>query len=234
VVIKASARKRESDVELILLAIFYGRLSLVMTQPLFFDQSDDVETLPEGMRYREQLIGPTEERALLARVRELPFKEFEFHGHKGKRRTVSFGWQYVFSGRGRLKKAYDIPEFIFPLRAIAAKFAQLEAESLQHVLVIECGPGAGIGWHRDKPVFGEVIGVSLLAPCVLRFRRKLAAESLDKTRPPNRTTWQRVNLPAAPRSAYHLTGRARTQWEHSILSVEQLRYSITFRTLHAL
>jgi alkylated DNA repair dioxygenase AlkB len=202
-----------------------------MTQPLFFNQP--VETLPEGMRYREQLIAPPEEKALLTRVRELPFKEFEFHGHKGKRRTVSFGWQYEFSGRGRLKKANDIPEFILPLRAIAAKFARMEPESLQHVLVIEYGPGAGIGWHRDKPEFGEVIGISLLAPCVLRFRRKVAAENLDKARPPKRATWQRVNLPAEPRSAYHLTGPARSEWQHSILSVDQLRYSITFRNLRA-
>jgi alkylated DNA repair dioxygenase AlkB len=205
-----------------------------MTHPLFFDQPDEMGSLPEGMRYRAQLIAPPEETALLTRVRELPFKEFEFHGHKGKRRTVSFGWQYEFSGRGRLQKANDIPEFILPLRAIAAKFAHMEPESLQHVLVIEYGPGAGIGWHRDKPVFGEVIGISLLAPCVLRFRRKVAAEAFDKDRPRKRATWQRVNLPAEPCSAYHLTGPARSEWQHSILSVDQLRYSITFRNLHAL
>src|SRR5204863_159527 len=85
---------------------------------------ETVETLPEGMRYREQLIAPAEEKALIARVRELPFKEFELHGHKGKRRTVSFGWQYEFAGRGALKKANDIPEFILPLRAIAAMFGR--------------------------------------------------------------------------------------------------------------
>jgi len=129
-----------------------------MTQAIFFEQHETVETLPEGMRYREQLIAPAEEKVLIARVRELPFKEFEFHGHKGKRRTVSFGWQYEFAGRGALKKANDIPEFILPLRAIAAKFAEIEPELLQHVPVIEYGSGAGIGWHRDKPVFGELIG----------------------------------------------------------------------------
>src|SRR5437764_15131334 len=148
-----------------------------MTQAIFFREHGGVKTLPEGMRYGEQLITPAEEEALVARVREMPFKEFEFHGHKGKRRTVSFGWQYEFSGRGALKKANDIPHFILPLRAIAAKFAHIEPETLEHVLVIEYGAGAGIGWHRDKPVFGEVIGVSLLARCVLRFRRNVAGES---------------------------------------------------------
>ena len=148
-----------------------------MTQAKFFHHHESTANLPEGMRYRSRLISRAEEKALLARVRELPFKEFEFHGYKGKRRTVSFGWQYEFSGRGRLQKATDIPEFILPLRAIAATFARIEPESLQHVLVIEYGPGAGIGWPRDKPVFGEVIGVSLLAPCVVRFRRKVSPEN---------------------------------------------------------
>jgi len=84
--------------------------------------------------------------------------------------------------------------------------------------VTEYRPSAGIGWHRDKPVFGQVVGISLLAPCILRFRRKVNAK------------WERVNVLAEPRSAYHLTGAARAQWEHSILRVEKLRYSITFRT----
>ncbi|MDP3136537.1 MAG: alpha-ketoglutarate-dependent dioxygenase AlkB, partial [Burkholderiaceae bacterium] len=80
-------------------------------------------------------------------------------------------------------------------------------------------PGAGIGWHRDKPVYGQVIGISLLAPCVFRFRR-----ATDNT-------WARINLTAAPRSVYLLSGPARTLWEHSIPPVSALRYSITFRTL---
>src|SRR5258708_2921505 len=90
----------------------------VMTQAKFFERNESDENLPEGMRYCAQLIAPAEEKALIRRVRELPFKEFDFHGFKGKRRTVSFGWQYEFSGRGRLQKANDIPEFILPLRAV--------------------------------------------------------------------------------------------------------------------
>lgn len=230
------------------------------SQAKFFHQHEPAANLPEGMRYRSQLISHAEEQTLLARVRQLPFKEFEFHGYKGKRRTVSFGWQYEFSGRGRLQKANDIPEFILPLRAFAAKFARIEPESLQPELVIEYGPGAGIGWHRDKPVFGEVIGVSLVAPCVVRFRRKINTENgrevpvnssddartgrvsdpvgkvnigSSKIRALKRGTWQRVNLLAEPRSAYHLTGPARLEWQHSILRVDELRYSITFRSLRA-
>ena len=219
-----------------------------MTQAKLFEEKI-AANLPEGMSYRAQLISGVHEKLLLDHVRQLPFKEFEFHGYKGKRRTVSFGWQYEFSGRGGLKKANDIPQFILPLRAVVAEFAQIDPEYLQHVLVIEYGPGAGIGWHRDKAVFGDVIGVSLFSPCVIRFRRKVvaAAASRDdtansivevstgrlsrKSRTPNRTTWQRVKLLAEPRSAYHLTGPARHEWQHSIPSLTELRYSITFRSL---
>jgi alkylated DNA repair dioxygenase AlkB len=187
-------------------------------QTLPFEQKEGRPIL-EGFRYQSGLIAPTDEDALVARVRELPFREFEFHGYLGKRRVVSFGWQYDFSGGGALRKARDIPEFLIPLRERAALFAGLEPEALQHVLVTEYAPGAGIGWHRDKKVFGEVIGVSLLAPCVLRFRRKIDG------------MWKRVNVPAEPRSAYFLSGPARLEWQHSILRVDALRYSITFRNV---
>ena len=176
----------------------------------------------EGFRYQAELIEPGVEESLITRVRELPFQEFEFHGYKGKRRVVSFGWKYEFSGGGQLHRADEIPEFLLDLRSSAASFAKLEPAAFQHVLVTEYGPGAGIGWHRDKFVFGEVVGISLLAPCVLRFRRKA------------NTKWERVNVLAEPRSAYHLTGPARAEWEHSILRVDKLRYSITFRTMSQL
>jgi alkylated DNA repair dioxygenase AlkB len=149
----------------------------------------------------------------------LPFRDFEFHGYTGKRRVVSFGWHYDFTGR-RLQKADDIPDYLLALRDKAATFVGMKPEELQHALVIEYGPGAGIGWHRDKAVFGEVVGISLLSSCVLRFRRKVSEKK-----------WERVNLLAEPRSAYHLKGLARYEWEHSILRVDSLRYSITFRNV---
>ena len=177
--------------------------------------------LMEGFRYQPELIEPAFEDALVAQLRELPFREFEFHGYKGKRRVVSFGWKYEFAGGGQLHKAEEIPEFLIPLKSIAASFARMEPDAFQHVLVTEYGPGAGIGWHRDKAVFGEVVGVSLLAPCTLRFRRKMNGK------------WERVNVLAGPRSAYHLTGPARSEWQHSILRVDALRYSVTFRTMRS-
>lgn len=173
---------------------------------------------PDGFRYQSELIGAHDEAALLTHVRALPFREFEFHGHTGKRRVVSFGWKYDFDERG-LRKVDDMPEFLLSLRAPAAEFAGLDAATLQHALVTEYGPGAGIGWHRDKSVFAEVVGISLLAPCVLRLRRRTGNK------------WDRVNVLAEPRSAYLLSGVARTEWEHSIPPVSELRYSITFRSI---
>lgn len=149
-------------------------------------------------------------------VRQLPLKAFQFHGYEGKRRVVSYGWQYDFN-QSKLRKTGHIPSWLLPLRETAADFARLAPEQLQQVLVTEYGPGAGIGWHRDKAVFGDVIGISLLSACRFRLRRKLGAR------------WERASLTAEPRSAYLLRGPSRTEWEHSIPPVDALRYSITFR-----
>lgn len=175
--------------------------------------------LPEGFRYSPELIDRDEESALLAHLRNLPFRDFEFHGYKGRRRVVSFGWHYDFSAR-HLRKADDIPDYLLGLREAAAAFAGFEPEEFQHLLVTEYGPGAGIGWHRDKSVFGRVVGVSLLSPCVLRFRRAAGEKS-----------WERARVNIEPRSAYLLSGPARSEWEHSIPPVDAPRYSLTFRDL---
>ena len=153
-------------------------------------------------------------------MRGLPFKEFEFQGYVGKRRVVSFGWQYDFNERA-LREADDIPPFLLSLRETAAGFADMSPSQLQQVLVTEYDAGAGIGWHRDKAMFGEVIGISLLSACRFRLRRKAG------------TTWERAAIIAEPRSAYLLSGPSRTEWEHSIPEVDTLRYSITFRNFRS-
>ncbi len=173
---------------------------------------------PEGLVYAPGFVDEEEERALAGRIALLPFKPFEFHGFTGNRRTVSFGLHYAFDGSG-LRDAEPIPGWLHPLRARAAALAGREAEEFVHALVIEYAPGAGIGWHRDRPVFGDVVGISLLAPAPLRFRRRAGEK------------WERFTLTAEPRSAYLLRGAARHEWEHSIPRLETLRYSVTLRTL---
>jgi alkylated DNA repair dioxygenase AlkB len=176
--------------------------------------------LPGGFDYREALISPDEERALVERFASLPFQPFEFHGYLGKRRIVSFGWRYDYGGRA-LRESAAIPPFLLPLRLRAAAFAQIPADGLQQILVTEYAPGAGIGWHRDKPMFEDVVAVSFLSPCTLRFRRRQAQG------------WERAAREVGARSAYLLRGPARREWEHSVPPVDRLRYSVTFRNFVA-
>jgi alkylated DNA repair dioxygenase AlkB len=182
-----------------------------------FNARDESPKMPPGFLYQPDVISAADEAELVRRVETLPLKEFEFHGHVGKRRVVSFGWRYDFNERG-LQKADDIPPFLLPLRRAAGSFAGIDPDTFKHVLVIEYGPGAQIGWHKDKAVFDRVVGISLLTPCRFRFRRQLAGGR-----------WGRAEIVAKPRSAYLLAGEARTQWEHSIPPMDRLRYSITFR-----
>jgi alkylated DNA repair dioxygenase AlkB len=191
-------------------------------QPSLFDLVDAPRAapprgLPEGLLYRPDLIGAEDEAVLVAAIAALPLKPFQFQGYEGHRRVVSFGWAYDFS-RQALEPADPIPAFLRPLRDRVAALAGRDPEDFEQALAIEYAPGAGIGWHRDRPQFDIVAGVSLVSSCPFRFRRRLGQR------------WERATLRPAPRSAYVLTGPARTEWEHSIAPVEALRYSVTFRT----
>jgi alkylated DNA repair dioxygenase AlkB len=177
-------------------------------------------TLPEGFVYRPELISDASEAELIAQFAGLPFREFQFHGYYGKRRTVSFGLHYDF-GDMKVHESGPIPDFLLPLRDRAAGFAGADAEALRHALVTEYAAGAPIGWHRDRPVFGDVIGVSFASACRFRFRRKRGSG------------WERSAVTLEPRSAYLLRGPVRSEWEHSIPPAEERRYSVTFRTVRA-
>lgn len=186
---------------------------------LFGSEPPSAPVLPDGFRYATDLISPPNESDLIRSVETLPLKKFEIQGYVGKWRVVSFGWQYDFNERA-MREAEGIPAFLLPLRERVAAFAGRTPADFAHVLVTEYSAGAEIGWHKDKAVFDDVVGVSLGSPCRFRFRRQLADGK-----------WQRANLTLEPRSVYLLIGPSRTEWEHSIPAVEQLRYSITFRTL---
>ena len=173
---------------------------------------------PEGFAYRAEFLTAEEEQALTDRLAALPFEPFQFRGYEGRRRVVSFGPRYDFNGPG-LVDAEPLPDWLLPLRDRAAAFAGLPGEAFAHVLINEYREGAPIGWHRDRPVFEKVVGVSLLSPTVMRFRRRIG----DR--------FERINTPLAPRSAYLLDGPARLHWEHSLPEAKAHRYSITFRNL---
>jgi alkylated DNA repair dioxygenase AlkB len=187
-----------------------GQLSLLEPLP----------SLPEGLEYRAELLSPDEEAELLEHFRKLDFREYEFHGYLGKRRVVSFGLHYD-TNETTVGNTKDIPGFLLTLRQRAADFAGLAPSELRQALVTEYTPGAAIGWHRDRPAYRDVIGVSFGSSCRFRFRRKRGS------------SWERAFLIVEPRSVYLLRGPARTEWQHSIPPAEQLRYSVTFRSMRS-
>lgn len=171
-----------------------------------------------GLATAEDILTPDEEVRLIRSIGDVELAPFRFQGWLGKRQTNAFGWHYDFDNAG-FQPTQAIPDFLLPLRERAARFAGLAPDDLEQLLLTRYDPGAGIGWHRDRPVFEHVVGISLGAPAVLRFRRR------DGTR------FDRASLPLPPRSIYHLSGPARYEWEHSIAPIDAPRWSVTFRSL---
>jgi DNA oxidative demethylase len=171
-----------------------------------------------GLSQAGAIVTPEEEQALIASIDASPLAPFRFHQWLGKRLTTTYGWSYDFDD-GSFTPAEPMPDWLLPLRTKAAQFAGLPPDELAQTLLIRYDPGAGIGWHRDRPVFEHVLGISLGAPTTMRFRRR------------QRGGFDRAAVFLAPRSIYHLTGEARHQWEHSIAPMDATRWSITFRSL---
>lgn len=166
----------------------------------------------EGFDYWADVLSAPEQAGLVAALQTLAFKPYEHLGYLGHRRIAAFD-------RGGDGAGW--PAFLSALMARLAGRLDLDGAAFVQVLVNEYAPGAGIGWHRDRSVYGEILGVSLLAPCVMRLRRRQGAGFL------------RRNAALASGSVYRLSGEARAAWEHSITPMTALRYSITFRTLAA-
>jgi alkylated DNA repair dioxygenase AlkB len=171
-----------------------------------------------GLDLAPAFLTEDEEAAAIAQIDALPLTPFKFQQWEGKRLTASFGWTYDFTA-GRISPAAPFPDWLLPIRDRAAGFAGLEPDALVQALLLRYDPGAGIGWHRDRPVFEHVVGISLGSPAMLRFRRRTAQG------------FGRTKVELVPRSIYHLSGEARHQWEHSIAPMTVRRWSITLRSL---
>ena len=171
-----------------------------------------------GFAYHPAVLAEAEERELAFRLEALDFAAVTMRGKVARRRTKHFGWVYGYES-WRITPGPPIPDFLDPVRGRAARLAGVSPEDLVEVLVNAYPPGAGIGWHRDAPQFGVVVGVSLLGECRLRFQR--GRGSARQTRA----------VTIAPRSAYVLDGEARYEWQHTVPPTKTLRYSVTFRTL---
>jgi len=175
------------------------------------------EVVP-GLTYVPDLLTLAEEASLIERIGTVALSPFRFQSWLGKRETASFGWRYDFTDAS-FAPAEPFPEFLVPLRDRLAGLVGLAPDILVQALVVRYDPGAGIGWHRDRPVFEHVVAVSLAAGATLRLRRRLV------------DGFERAALPLAPRSAYHLSGEARHGWEHSISPLRERRWSVSFRSL---
>jgi alkylated DNA repair dioxygenase AlkB len=185
-------------------------------------------SVPVGFLYRPDFISHEEERELAAVIEQLDFSNVEMRGVVARRRTVHYGWNYGYYTR-RTEPGTPLPDFLLPLRARAAAWAAIPEAEFVEALITEYPAGATIGWHRDAPMFGDVIaGVSLLAPSRMKFRKYVSPGDVHSGAPPRKTTHE---IELAPRSAYLIAGSARRDFEHSIPAVGSLRYSITFRTL---
>jgi alkylated DNA repair dioxygenase AlkB len=179
--------------------------------------------VPPGFRYRENFITGNDELALVDAISGVVFSEFEMRGVIARRRVAFFGDSYDSA-----TAAGPLPEFLLPLRAEIARWAGVVPEAFAMALINEYRPGTPIGWHRDAPQYDIVAGVSLLSACRMRFRPYRSPAS-TAPKPARRAATHEITL--ARRSAYLMTQSSRSEFEHHIPPVEELRYSITYRTL---
>jgi alkylated DNA repair dioxygenase AlkB len=182
--------------------------------------------LPPGFHYAAEFIAPDEEQRLLEHIGLVEFASFEMRGVVARRRVAFFGASY---DAGRVESP-PIPGFLLALRDRLAAWAARDPEEFAMALINDYPPGAPIGWHRDAPQYDIVAGVSLLSSCRMKFRPYVSPSAAPAaTATQRRTATHEMTLEA--RSAYLITGDARSRYEHHIPAVSLQRYSITFRTL---
>lgn len=176
---------------------------------------------PEGFLYRPDFISEAEEAAWHQAIMPLSLHAFTFQGYEAKRRVASFGYDWNFE-KQTLVKGKEIPDVFEPLIQRVAALVGVPYQDFAELLVTEYPVGSVINWHRDAPPFDIVAGLPLLTDCTFRLR------PYDKAKQNRKTL---LSLPVQRRSLYVLRGAARTDWQHSITAVTQVRYSITLRTL---
>lgn len=189
----------------------------MVAQPSLFAEPPAVP----GLVVVEDVVEPAQERTLERLVDEAPLTPFQFGPWEGKRLTANYGSAFDYQ-RARPVPAPSMPDWLDGLCSVVAPRLGRDPKQFVQALLTRYDPGAGIGWHRDRPQYGEVVGVSLSAPAVLRLRRRLPGGSFER---------RRIELPR--RSAYLLSGAVRSEWEHSIAPMELVRRSVTFRTMRA-
>jgi alkylated DNA repair dioxygenase AlkB len=190
------------------------------------DLFDIPAKVPDGFVYHQNFISEAEENELIREIQTINLTPFQYYQFTGKRRTVSFGWEYEF-GEKEITTAPEIPAFLLPLRTRAGNLFNIDPESLVQASIIEYSIGSPIGWHRDIPHFGTVVGISLAGACRMRLRPYSRGGSKKLKRD------EILSIELQPRSIYLMSGASRESWQHSIPPVKELRYAIMMRTLRA-
>lgn len=179
--------------------------------------------LPEGFDYHPDFITKTEEQKLLHVISSIELHALLFRGFEAKRKVASFGYDWSFEKR-KLAKGKEIPTAFKFLIQKLADHASISENDFAELLITEYPVDSVINWHRDAPPFDLIAGISLLSDCIFKLRPH------DKTKQKRNGV---ISIPVKQRSLYIMQGPARSDWEHSIEAVKQLRYSITLRTLRS-
>jgi alkylated DNA repair dioxygenase AlkB len=198
-------------------------MSDVNGDPSLFEVAPKV---PDGFIYRPNFLSEAEEQELIREIQQIHLAPFKYYQFTGKRRTASFGWQYEF-GASEITRAPEIPPYLLPVRTRAGSLFNIDPRSLVQISIIEYSVGSPIGWHRDIPHFGVVVGISLGAACRIRLRK------YSRPRSKNLKRDEILSMELQPRSIYLMSGASRETWQHSIPPVKKLRYAIMMRTLRS-
>jgi DNA oxidative demethylase len=174
---------------------------------------------PSGFVYHPHVLTADQEDALLAELEAIETTEVKIMNRVALRRVAQFGFNYRY-GAGGVRKGAPIPEFLQILLEDIAPLAGKCADDFDQVLINRYPTRARIDWHTDDRHFGPtILVVSLGAEATLQLKQKTA------------TGYRYYSQTLGPRSTYVLSGAARATWEHRILPVKDLRYSITFRSV---
>jgi alkylated DNA repair dioxygenase AlkB len=198
-------------------------MSDINGDPSLFEVAPKV---PDGFIYRPNFLSEAEEQELIREIQQIHLAPFKYYQFTGKRRTASFGWQYEF-GTSEITTAPEIPPYLLPVRTRAGSLFNIDPRSLVQISIIEYSVGSPIGWHRDIPHFGVVVGISLGAACRIRLRK------YSRPRSKNLKRDEILSMELQPRSIYLMSGASRETWQHSIPPVKKLRYAIMMRTLRS-
>lgn len=180
--------------------------------------SEPQSVLPAGLTMRLEALTPQHETRLIGLI-ETSGLRYPPYDPGNARSSASYGWKYDYQG-DRFQPCPPLPEGFAEVAAIAAAFAGKQTGDLAECLLNRYEPGALIQSHIDKPVWDLVIGISLGSASTMVFSRP-APDSAGR---------EVIPVRLEPRSMFILSGDSRHAFEHALEPMQDMRWSITFRT----